>query len=125
TLSSPSVNAGTNVMVGADITAGHVQVLNLMTPGNLTAGAGGITPFAATPNTLHHFGVNTVLSPNGIDFSGGNFLLPSSNGGQLEIDARSQIFGAGGINGANFDGANAPSPGMSPAGGGGTLMVNT
>src|SRR5207302_1571460 len=103
----------------------HVQVLNLMTPGNLTAGAGGITPFSVTPNTLHHFVVNSDLSPNGIDFSGANFSLPSSNGGQLQIDALTQLFGSGGVNGVNFNGANAPTPGMSPAGGGGTLTVNT
>jgi mannose-6-phosphate isomerase-like protein (cupin superfamily) len=127
TLLSPSATAGGN------ITAGHVEVQNInpfaVAPfaTTLTAGAGGITPFvsAAGSGLQHTFNVSSVLSPNGIDFSGTNFG-PGANGGLLTINAETQFIGpgGGGANGVNFNGADAPTP-MSPAGSGGTLTINS
>jgi hypothetical protein len=113
TLLSPSATAG------ADITAGHIELQNATTPANLIAGSGGITPYipANGSSLLHMFAVATVVSPNGIDFSGNNFPTAGSSGGVLGIDAVSQVFGAGGIQNANFNGGD-------PGGDGGTLTVN-
>jgi mannose-6-phosphate isomerase-like protein (cupin superfamily) len=124
TLLSPSVTAGGN------ITAGHVEVQNInpfLSPitTTLTAGAGGITPFvsAAGSGLQHTFNVMTIVSPNGIDFSGTHFG-PGADGGILTINAQTLNFAAAGINGAIFDGAPAPSTSL-PPGNGGTFTVNT
>jgi hypothetical protein len=112
TLLSPSATAGAN------ITAGHIELRNVTTPANLIGGSGGITPFvsASGASLLHTFSVATVVSPNGIDFSGNNFSA-GSPGGMLQIDATSLVFGAGGIGSANFNGGAF-------GGDGGTLTVN-
>lgn len=124
TLLSPSVTAG------GDITADHVEVQNInpfLSPitTTLTAGAGGITPFVSASGSglQHTFNVMTIVSPNGIDFSGANFGS-GSDGGILTINAQSLNFAAAGINGAIFDGAPAPSTSL-PPGNGGTFTVNT
>jgi hypothetical protein len=125
TLLSPSVTAGGN------ITAGHVEVQNInpfaVAPftTTLTAGSGGITPFvsAAGSGLQHTFNVMTIVSPNGIDFSGTHFG-PGADGGILTINAQTLNFAAAGINGAIFDGAPAPST-ILPPGNGGTLTANT
>jgi hypothetical protein len=125
TLLSPSATAG------GDITAGHVEVQNInpgvSLPSNttLTAGNGGITPFPGPfgPGAQHTFNVNTVISPQGIDFSGSQFGV-GADGGLLTINAQTQNFSMSGINGANFNGADAPSI-SNPSGNGGSLTVNT
>jgi hypothetical protein len=125
TLLSPFATAGGN------ITAGHIEVQQVNPPGGtstttLTAGAVGITPFVGPSGSAlqHTFNVMTVVSPNGIDFNGSHFNT-ARDGGLLTINAQTQNFSAAGINGANFDGADAlPVPGATP-GNGGTLTVNT
>jgi mannose-6-phosphate isomerase-like protein (cupin superfamily) len=125
TLLSPSVTAGGN------INAGHVEVQNInpfaVAPftTTLTAGAGGITPFvsAAGSGLQHTFNVMTIVSPNGIDFSGTHFG-PGADGGILTINAQTLNFAAAGINGVIFDGAPAPSTSL-PPGNGGTFTGNT
>ncbi|MEP7015167.1 MAG: FecR domain-containing protein [Verrucomicrobiota bacterium] len=111
-----------------NVNAGQVSVLLLnqnFSPSNSTliAGAGGITPYLPVSGGVHRFNVATVQSPNGINFSGNNFSTQGSNGAILSLTAQSQVFGAGGIVGANFNGGDA-APAMS-AGSGGTLAVNT
>lgn len=108
------------VVANGNVTANHVEVQNVTTPGNLVAGEGGIAPFIPSggANLLHTFSVATVVSPNGIDFNGNHFLTAASAGGMLEIDAGSQILGPGGIGSANFNGGDF-------GGDGGTLTVNT
>jgi mannose-6-phosphate isomerase-like protein (cupin superfamily) len=125
TLLSPTVTAG------GDITAGHVEVqnINLNAPApftsNLMAAAGGITPFvgASGSGLQHTFNVLTVVSANGIDFTGDHFG-PGDNGGLLTINAGSLTLTAAGINGVNFNGA--PSPTVLPVapGNGGTFIAN-
>ena len=126
TLLSPNATAGGN------INASHVQVQNInpniVPPSNttLTAGNGGITPFVGPGGSglQHTFNVMTVVSPMGIDFSGSQFPTPSSDGGQLVLNANTQLISSAGIAGANFNGADAPDL-SSPAGGGGAFAVNT
>ncbi len=124
-LISPSVQAGGN------ITAGLVEVQNInpnnALPSNttLTAGGGGIIPFpgAGGSGLQHTFNLTTIVSPQGIDFTGSHFG-PGANGGVLTINAQTQDFSSAGINGANFNGADAPTI-ANPAGSGGSLTVNT
>ena len=108
------------VVANGTVSANHIEAQNVTALGNLVAGAGAITPFLSPvgANLLHTFMVATVISPNGIDFNGNQFPTPSSPGGILEIDALSQVFGAGGIGSVNFNGGDF-------GGDGGTLTVST
>lgn len=118
-----------DIEVSGNINAGQLSALFLnqnFTPSNSTVivGAGGITPYLPQPGAIHRFNAMTVQSPF-INFSGTNFTtIPGANGASLFLTDQSQIFGAGGIGGANFNGGDAPAPGQSP-GSGGTLAVTT
>lgn len=95
---------------GGNVTASGVSVRNLTTPGVLSAGAAGITPFLpdADANVLHTLSAATVRSIGGIDFSGANFVDRGSAGGMLTINANSlDISSTGDIRGTvNFNGAD-------------------
>jgi hypothetical protein len=108
------------IVANGTVSANHVEAQNVTALGNLVVGPGAITPFLSPvgANLLHTFMVATVISPNGIDFNGNQFPTASSPGGILEIDALSQVFGAGGIGSVNFNGGDF-------GGDGGTLTVNT
>jgi FecR protein len=148
-----TMNAGTTIQVGGrlaafdtvsaggDITADTVAVPNITTPGVLTAGSGGIKPFvfstdpsfpAQGAKAPHVFTVDSIVSPNGIDFSGNQFdgIDGYSSGGILTINANSLSFDSStGIGPVNFNGAdeNGFSNGTTPTmpGDGGNLTVNT
>lgn len=108
------------VVANGSVTANQIEAQNVTTQGNLIVGSGGIAPFIPPggSNLLHVFSVATVISPNGIDFNGNNFPTAASPGGMLQINAGSQIFGAGGIGSADFNGGDF-------GGDGGTLTVST
>ncbi len=139
------LSAFDRVNAGGDISADTVAVPNLTTPGILFAGAGGIHPFVVTfedqmnpppdpgdgANLQHTFDVDTIASPNGIDFSGNQFhgISGLSSGGRLTINANTIRFDAEvGIGDVNFNGADALAfDEASPVHGrdGGTFIVNT
>ena len=112
------------------INAGQLSVLFLnqsFTPSNslVTIGAGGITPYLPQPGAVHRFSAMTISSTGGINFSGNNFTTtPGANGATLFLTDQTQIFGAGGIVGANFNGGDSGGVGQAP-GNGGTLAVTT
>lgn len=115
------------VIAGGDVTADTVQVLNLQAPmGVLTAGAGGIIAFingegAAAQHTFH---VDSIVSPNGIDFSGNQFngLNGDFSGGRLTIFATSLRWDAEiGIGATNFNGADFSM--SNPLGGSGGILI--
>jgi hypothetical protein len=118
-LNAQSVTAGSNV------TAGDVQVLTLNAPGVLTATAAGIHPFLfAGPGAQHQFTIGSIVSPNGIDFSGdyyvSNGAASPQPGGKLSINATTvTLDGAGNFSGSS--GAPANSAGSS----GGQFTINT
>jgi hypothetical protein len=138
------LSAFDRVAAGGDVTADRVAVPNLITPGTLFAGAGGIHPFVVTfedqinpppdpgdgANLQHTFDVDTIVSPNGIDFSGNQFhgISGLSSGGRLTINANTIRFDAEvGIGDVNFNGADALAfDEATPArgGDGGTFIVN-
>jgi hypothetical protein len=127
------------VSAGGDVTVGTLAVLDLTTPGILTETTGGIHPLVFDNDDLddgaaaqHTFTVASIVSPNGIDFSGNQFggIDGFSSGGLLTINATTITFGDGGIASANFNGADAGAfddEPFTPAGGGsgGTFVVNT
>ncbi len=116
--------------VGGNINANQLSALFLnqnFTPSNstVTVGAGGITPYLPQPGAVHRFNAMTITSTGGINFSGNNFSsTPGANGASLFLTDQTQIFGAGGIVGANFNGGDAAGAGQ-PPGSGGTLSVTT
>ena len=134
------------VSAGGNITADHIEILTLTAPNSLlTAGSGGITPFLFQfgpvnydANRQHTFAVDSISSPNGIDFSGDQFggLNGLSNGGKLTINANTIVFnntasnspgGFIGIGFANFNGADSGAFGggePSNGGDGGVFIVN-
>ena len=125
-----------SITAGGNITADTVAISSggITTPGNLTAGSGGIHPFVISPGgaALQATAtVATITSPNGIDFSGNQFLGIDglSSGGRLTVNASSITFDpASGVASANFNGAdaNAFGSGSPPDGGdGGVFIVNT
>lgn len=106
-LTSPLVTAGGNITADGV----SVQTINAAN-GVLTAGARGITPFlAAGPGAPHQFTVNSITSPNGIDFNGNNYVragLPEPQpGGVLSINATTLNFDINGIASADFSGSDA------------------
>ncbi|MEP6821407.1 MAG: hypothetical protein ABI946_03565, partial [Chthoniobacterales bacterium] len=127
-LSSPFVQAGGNV------TAGTVSVLNLNAPtGILTAGSGGIIAFVTDQGAAleHIFNVASIVSPNGIDFSGNQFNGAGGifSGGRLTLNVDSIRFdGEVGVGTANFNGAdglgNQNNPPNRGGGDGGVFIVN-
>lgn len=123
-LISPLVTAGGN------ITANEVDVLKIDAPNAvLTAGSGGIRPyFPATPGAQHQFTLNSIVSPNGIDFSGNTYVsfgnAAPQAGGKLNINATTLTFDKGGIAFANFNGSDATRS-TTQAGSGGTLTATT
>ncbi|MFL6584023.1 MAG: FecR domain-containing protein [Chthoniobacterales bacterium] len=124
-LLSPLVSAGGNV------NADTVEVLQLNAAnGVLTAGNGGIIPFLdAGPGAQHRFTVNSIVSPNGIDFSGNSYALNGfpapQGGGNLTINATTLTFDtATGIAFANFNGSDETA-GINQAGSGGTFTTLT
>jgi hypothetical protein len=126
------------VSAGDDITVGTLAVLDLTTPGILTETTGGIHPLVFDTDgsndgaaAQHTFTVASIVSPNGIDFSGNQFVGIDgfSSGGLLTINATTITFGEGGIASANFNGANAGAFDDDPftpasGGNGGTFIVN-
>jgi hypothetical protein len=127
------------IAAGSDITAGRVEVSagGITTPGNLTAGSGGIHPFIVEPGgaTQQNFiTANTVISPNGIDFSGNQFggIDGHTSGGILTMNVSSANFDpASGIGIVNFNGADAGATDFSGnvfttvGGDGGMFVVNS
>jgi FecR protein len=126
------------ITAGSDITAGTVEVSagGITTPGNLTAGSGGIHPFIVSPGgaTQQNFAsVATVISPNGIDFSGNQFggIDGHASGGILTLNVSSANFDpSSGIGIVNFNGADAGATDgngnvfTSVGGNGGTFIAN-
>jgi hypothetical protein len=136
TIHVKGVLSSKEVSAGGDITADHVEILTLTAPnGVLTAGSGGITPFLFLDmydaNRQHTFAVDSIVSPNGIDFSGNQFggIGGLSSGGRLTINANTITFDSEvGIGSANFNGADSGAfGGGEPAegGSGGIFIVNT
>ena len=120
TLFSPQVLAGGNV------TAGTVSVQNLTTNGVLTAGSGGIVPlFQAGAGAQHQFTLDSIVSPNGINFNGNFYvnrgLVAPQNGGLLNITANTLTFNKAGIASADFNGSDSPNT----AGGSGGSLTGT
>lgn len=134
-----SLRAFGAITAGSDITAGTVGVSagGITTPGDLTAGSGGIHPFIVIPGgaTQQNFiTTNTVISPNGIDFSGNQFggIDGHTSGGILTMNVSSANFDpASGIGIVNFNGADAGATDFSGnvfttvGGDGGTFIVNS
>ena len=125
-----------SITAGGDITADTVAISSggITTPGNLIAGSGGIHPFVISPGgaALQATAtVATITSPNGIDFSGNQFLGIDglSSGGRLTVNANTITFDpASGVAFANFNGADSAAfgSGSPPDGGdGGVFIVNT
>ncbi len=128
---------GTITANGA-ITAGTVAVPTIVDPNSvLTAGSGGIHPFVVLfgpgdgPAYQHTFNLDSIVSPNGIDFSGnqfGAFPTITGPGGKLTINATTLTFNpTGGIGTVNFNGADAGGFGSSQPttpGDGGTFIAN-
>ena len=127
------------VTAGGNITADTVAVPTINAPnGILTAGSGGILPFiedSSGPNDgamiQHTHNVASVVSPNGIDFSGNQFngIDGFSSGGLLTINATTLLFDpATGIGIVNFNGADAGgfNGGQTPTtgGDGGVFIAN-
>ena len=138
------LSAFDTVTAGGNITANTVAVPTINAPdGILSVGSGGIRPFIVSggtddgANLQHTFNVNSVVSPNGIDFSGNQFggISGLSSGGKLTINADSITFindfrggNPPGIAFANFNGADAGGfDGQTPTSGGsgGKFIVNT
>jgi hypothetical protein len=101
---------------GGNITANQIEIPNIQAPnGVLTAGSGGIVPFIVIfgPGDgafyQHTFNVDSIVSPNGINFNGNQFDLTTNPGpgGLLTINARTLTFDVGsGIGNVNFNGAD-------------------
>jgi hypothetical protein len=137
-IAGTTINVGGDLLVvsvsaGGDVTADHVIVLTLNAPnGVLTAGSGGITPYVTSNGAgeQHTFTVSSIVSPNGIDFSGNQFggLAGLSSGGLLTVNANTLTFdSATGVASANFNGADSGAfGGGEPAegGDGGIFIVN-
>ncbi|MDQ6810104.1 MAG: hypothetical protein M3Z64_11885 [Verrucomicrobiota bacterium] len=141
-LTTNSTTAGTTINVagiftsmsataGGNIMADTVRVLNINAPnGILTAGGGGIHPYlAAGAGAPHQFTVNSIVSPNGIDFSGNQYvangLAAPQPGGNLTINATTLLFDpANGVASANFNGSDSTSS-TNLAGSGGTFNSTT
>ena len=125
------ISSGT-VSAGGDVTADGVNVVTINTPtGVLTVGANGIHPFIpGDAGQQHTFTVDSILSPNGIDFSGNQFdgIAGLAAGGRLTINADILRFDvSNGIGEVNFNGADAGSFSIGgPAGGGdgGVFVAN-
>ncbi len=129
-----------SVSAGGDITAGSTRVQYITAPTGVLSVSGGIYPdiFSTAPQfpeqgaaAPHTYTVDSIVSPNGIDFSGNQFngILNYTSGGLLTINANSLSFDAStGIGSTNFNGAdvNGFSTGNTPTvpGDGGTLTVN-
>jgi hypothetical protein len=153
-LGANTVTAGTTIHVkgnlyadtvtaGGDIDADGVQVITINAPtGVLTVGSQGIHPVIREPDGAalqHTFNVDSIVSPNGIDFSGNQFggIGGLSSGGRLTINANTITFNTTaldapgptvGIAFANFDGADQGAFGVnnpSSGGDGGIFIVNT
>ncbi len=118
-----------------NITAGTVAPHGINAPnGLLTAGSGGILPFIVSPGgagVQQMYVVDSILSPNGIDFSGNQYdgIDGLSSGGMLTINARTIAFDSEiGVGSVNFNGADVDgfSSGTTPTvpGDGGTFAVN-
>ncbi len=132
--------SATSVTAGGDITAGSTHVQNITSPTGVLRVASGISPlvFSTDPTIVeqgaaapHVYSVDSIISPNGIDFSGNQFngIAGYSSGGLLTINANSLTFDPStGIGPVNFNGAdvNGFSNGTAPtlAGDGGSLTVN-
>nr|MDQ6939603.1 hypothetical protein [Verrucomicrobiota bacterium] len=128
-----------SVTAGGDITANSTRVQFITSPTGVLRVAFGIYPHifstaAGLPQGAvapHTYTVDSIVSPNGIDFSGNQFdgIAGFSSGGLLTINAKSLTFDQStGVGPVNFDGAdvNGFSNGTTPtaAGDGGNLTVN-
>ncbi|MDQ2867598.1 MAG: FecR domain-containing protein [Verrucomicrobiota bacterium] len=145
-----TINAGTTLTVGGfmqvdrvtaggDITAGTTYVQTIDAPTGVLNVANGINPyvFSTDPSFVeqgamapHVYTVDSVISPNGIDFSGNQFggINGYTSGGILTINANS--FDGSQIGPINFDGADAGAtdfngmPFTNVGGDGGIFIVN-
>ena len=142
TITAGQYISATSLTAGGDITADNTRVQYITSPTGVLRVASGINPsvFSTAPGfpqgaaAPHIYTVDSIVSPNGIDFSGNQFdgIDGFSSGGLLTINADTQIVGAGGIAFANFNGADVngfgtdfPNGGPATAGSGGTFIVNT
>ena len=123
------------ITAGGNITATTLDVSEggVTTTGSVIVGAGGIRPFVVGPGGAakeSFITADTIVSPNGIDFSGNQFdgIDGLSSGGRLTLNARTLLFDSnGGIGDVNFDGADVngfPNGGPSAAGNGGIFIAN-
>ena len=120
-----TLTAGGNITVG-----GVLQALNIAAPSSVLTVDAGILPVPKESSgpLQHTFNIDSIVSPNGIDFSGNESGGFFSSGGKLTINATTIDFGKTGIGVANFNGADAGAFGSgNPANGGdgGTFIVNT
>ncbi len=140
-VASTSITAGTTinaggllfsplVTAGGNITAAGVEVLTINAPnGILTAGSQGIFPYLpAGPGAQHQFTINSLISPNGINFTGNAYTSNGSPapqpGGKLNINATTLAFDKAGIAFANFNGSDVTST-VTQAGSGGIFTTTT
>ena len=90
--------SATSVTAGGDITAGSTHVQNITSPTGVLRVASGISPlvFSTDPTIVeqgaaapHVYSVDSIISPNGIDFSGNQFngIAGYSSGGLKTINA--------------------------------------
>ncbi len=147
------IDAGTTITAGGDIQASYVtaggnisanitRIQTIIAPTGILSVADQIRPsvFSTDPmfpeqgaKAPHDYTVDSIIAPNGIDFSGNQFggINGYSSGGILTINATTILFNlAGGIGGANFNGADAGTLGFDSevfttvGGDGGTFIVN-
>jgi filamentous hemagglutinin len=116
------------ISAGSTITGDTVEVSEggITTPANVFAGSGGVIPFVVNPGGAaqqNFISANTVISPNGIDFSGDQFagIGGLSSGGILTLNVTSQVFDpSSGVGNVNFNGADAGATNFE----GGTVFTN-
>lgn len=122
-----TLTAGGNINVG-----NYLRALNINAPSGILTVQEGIYPVLLTGGAAlqHTFNVDSIVSPNGIDFSGNQFDGEAglSSGGLLTINATTLTFNAAtGIAFADFNGADSGAfsgGGPSEGGDGGVFIVN-
>ena len=126
TISADNISAGGNlqassatVTTGGNITVGFLRVQYTSAPNGIVTANFDIRPdvFSTSPDfpeqgakAPHTITAGTVVSPNGINFSGNQFggINGYTSGGILTIDATTLDFNSDtGIGNVNFDGADA------------------
>jgi fibronectin-binding autotransporter adhesin len=105
------------------LTSGTTAVLDLQGGTFLDNGNADVNQVTGTAGTINVAGSANFSAVSDFDFSGDTNGV--TNGGTLDFTAPAVSFGqsAGEVNGANFDGADAPAGSNAPGGDGGTLKV--